>query len=98
MSAGSEDAGLISTVTNTILLAGLEKPENCTVWQQFVDRYRPLVMHYAQNRFGLGLHDAEDAAQNTLAAFAEAYQKGQYDRDKGRLRDRHPGHPLRESG
>ena len=74
------------TTTSTSLLKGLEEPENRTAWQQFVDRYRPLVMHYAQNRFGLGLHDAEEAAQNTLAAFAEAYQKDRYDREKGRLR------------
>ena len=74
------------TITSTSLLEALEKPENRTAWQQFVERYRPLVMHYAQNRFGLALHDADEAAQNTLAAFADAYQRGRYDREKGRLR------------
>ena len=81
-----DPARLSVTITSTILLEGLKQPENRTAWQQFVGRYRPLVVHYAQNRFGLGVHDAEEAAQNTLAAFADAYQKGRYDREKGRLR------------
>ena len=36
---------------------------------------------------GMGLHegDAEDAAQETMDAFVQAIQAGQYDRDKGRL-------------
>ncbi len=81
-----DQAPLSLTVTRTILLQGLASPGNRTVWHQFVDRYRPLIMRYAQKRFGLSLHDAEEAAQNTLAAFADAYRRGKYDREKGRLR------------
>ena len=86
MPAERDEVRLSLTITSTSLLQGLEKPENRTVWQQFVERYRPLIMHYAQNRFGLGLHDAEEATQATLMAFTEAYQRGRYDREKGRLR------------
>lgn len=86
MSAENEEVRFSTTVTCTSLLEGLKRAENRTVWQQFVDRYRPLVMNYAQNRFGLSPTDAEEAAQVSLMAFAEAYQNGRYDREKGRLR------------
>ena len=86
MSAGSEDAGLISTVTNTIFLERLRNPQDRTVWQQFVNRYRPMIMSYACNSFGLSGQNAEDAAQTILSTFCEVYQKGRYDREKGRLR------------
>jgi RNA polymerase sigma factor (sigma-70 family) len=71
--------------TSTNLLEGLKKAENRTVWQQFVDRYRPLIFKYAC-RLGLRDEDAEDAAQQALLAFCTAYRDGKYDREKGRLR------------
>ena len=86
MLAESEDVCSTLSVTRTSLLEGLERPENRTVWRQFVDRYRPPILRYAQNRFGLNSHDAEEAAQETLAVFADAYRQGRYDREKGRLR------------
>lgn len=82
---GQRDASL-TTVTSTYLLEGLRKAENRTVWQQFVDRYRPLIAAYAR-RLGLSDQDAEDAAQDTLMTFCSSYQKGKYQREKGRLRD-----------
>jgi RNA polymerase sigma-70 factor (ECF subfamily) len=81
-----ESIQLTVTVTSTNLLEGLKKPENRTVWQQFVGRYRPMIINYARNRFGLTLEDAEEAAQATLMAFATAYRQGGYERDRGRLR------------
>lgn len=75
----------LNTVTNTHLLDGLQDPANRTVWQSFVDRYRPMIERYA-HRLGLPHHDAADAAQQTLVAFCNAYQEGKYDRSKGRLR------------
>ncbi len=80
------DQQLLSTVTSTSLLRGLKEPENRTIWDQFVNRYRPMIVNYARNNFGLGAADAEDAAQETLNAFFEAYRKGAYDPQKGRLR------------
>jgi RNA polymerase sigma factor (sigma-70 family) len=75
-----------ATVTSTALLQALRCSENRTAWQNFTERYYPLVWRFAR-RLGLGPADAEDAAQETLLAFARAYQAGQYDRDKGRLHD-----------
>jgi RNA polymerase sigma-70 factor (ECF subfamily) len=75
----------LSTVTNTFLLEGLQNPDNQVVWQEFVDRYRPLLVKYAR-RLGLKEADAQDASQQTLIAFCTAYQQGKYDREKGRLR------------
>ncbi len=78
-------AAQLSTATNTYLLEGLKHPDNRTVWHQYVDRYRPMLVGYAR-RLGLG-DDAEDIAQQTLVRFSSAYRGGKYDRDRGRLRD-----------
>jgi len=75
-----------ATVTSESLLAGLASPDNRTVWQQFVERYRPPIVRFAVAAFGLSPEDAEDAAQLTLGAFAAAYREGQYDRGRARLR------------
>lgn len=75
----------LNTVTNTELLDGLRRAENRMVWQQFVQRYQPMIERYAV-RFGLSSADAQDAAQQTLIEFCAAYQAGKYDREQGRLR------------
>ncbi len=75
----------LTTVTSTHLLDGLKDSGNRTVWRHYVDRYRPLVVAYAC-RVGMDRADAEDIAQQSLVAFATAYQDGKYDRDRGRLR------------
>jgi RNA polymerase sigma-70 factor (ECF subfamily) len=76
---------VFQTATNTFLLEGLLDSENKTIWQQFVERYRPLLERYAA-RNGFGSSDAQDVAQLTLVAFCKAYQEGKYDREQGRLR------------
>lgn len=81
----AEQNSSFTTVTSSYLLEGLKSPENHTVWQQFVDRYQPLIVGYAR-RLGLGEQDAQDAAQQTLMAFCQAYQDGKYQRERGRLR------------
>lgn len=75
----------LTTITSTYLLNGLKDPANQAVWQQYVDRYRPLLLKYAR-RMGLRDDEAEDVAQQTLTAFSNAYREGKYDREKGRLR------------
>ncbi len=75
-----------NTVTNTKLLEGLRQAGNRTVWQSFVERYRPMIERYA-GRLGLRDADAQDAAQQTLITFCDAYQQGKYDRGRGRLRE-----------
>jgi RNA polymerase sigma-70 factor (ECF subfamily) len=83
-----EDAGglRLSTVTSTLLLEGLRTAHNQTIWQQYVDRYRPVLIAHAR-RVGVSAADAEDVAQESLAAFCQAYRAGKYEREKGRLRD-----------
>lgn len=75
----------LTTVTSTTMLNGLRDPANDGVWQQFVDRYRPLLVGYAR-KVGFSPDDAEDVAQETLAGFSAAYRDGKYQREKGRLR------------
>jgi RNA polymerase sigma-70 factor (ECF subfamily) len=75
----------LSSVTHTALLVGLRTSGNDEVWSEFYARYHPLLVAVGR-RCGLNEQDAQDAAQDSLLAFAEAYQKGSYDRAKGRLR------------
>jgi len=76
----------LATLTSTHLLEGLRDAGDGSTWQPFVGRYRPLIVEYAR-RVGAAAHDAEDIAQQSLAAFADAYRRGCYQRDRGRLRD-----------
>lgn len=71
-------------VTCTTLLEGLKDRENQTVWRNYVERYRPLIVRYAA-KLGVAGEDAEDVAQSTLLEFSTAYRAGLYDRDRGRL-------------
>ena len=75
----------VTTVTSASLLAGLKDPANQTVWQQYVDRYRPLILAFLAG-LGLARDDAEDVAQASLIAFSTGYLEGKYDPDRGRLR------------
>jgi DNA-directed RNA polymerase specialized sigma24 family protein len=72
--------------TNTYLLVGLKDSANERVWAEFCARYRPVLLSFAR-RLGLTEDDAQDAAQETLQAFADGYPPGQYARDKGGLRN-----------
>jgi RNA polymerase sigma-70 factor (ECF subfamily) len=74
----------IST-TNTDLLNGL-KANDDRVWSDFCQRYRPVVISFGRS-LGLSEQDAQDAAQDTLLKFVTAYRDGQYERDRGRLRN-----------
>ena len=76
---------MLTTITSTSLLEGLKDAENDEVWQDYVGRYRPLLVRYAA-RSGVTPDDAEDVAQATLHAFCVSYREGRYDRRKGRLR------------
>jgi RNA polymerase sigma factor (sigma-70 family) len=76
----------VLTRTSTILLEGLKDLSNDAAWQEFDARYRPLLISVGR-RLGLADADAEDAAQESIAAFLRDYQQGLYHRDRGRLRD-----------
>jgi len=75
-----------ATRTSTQLLKQLASAGNQRAWEEFVTRYRPMLVRYGR-RVGLSAADADDFAQNTLMAFAESYRNGRYDRSRGRLRD-----------
>lgn len=69
--------------TTSTLLSRLRDNDE-SAWSGFVERFRRPVIDFCRG-YGLPHHDAEDVAQDTLAAFAEAYRRGKYDRDRGRL-------------
>lgn len=77
---------LLQTRTSSTLLKGLNNPGNRSAWQEFDRRYRPLILEVAR-RLGLQIVDAEDAAQETMAAFLQAYRRKRFDPERGRLRD-----------
>ena len=71
-------------LTTATVLQKLRDFENRDAWDAFAERFRRPVVSFARG-MGLKEADAEDVAQETLIAFAEAYRRGQYDPSKGRL-------------
>lgn len=71
-------------ITTSTILHGLRDYENRVAWGRFIDRFRRPIVRFARNA-GLTDNDAEDVAQDALAAFAEAYRRGDYNAEKGRL-------------
>jgi RNA polymerase sigma-70 factor (ECF subfamily) len=71
-------------ITTSTVLANLRDFDNRPAWDRFVSRFRQPICRFACT-IGLGESEADDVAQETLAAFAESYRNGQYDRTKGRL-------------
>jgi RNA polymerase sigma-70 factor (ECF subfamily) len=71
-------------LTTATVLQNLRDFDNREAWSSFADRFRQPVVSFARS-MALSQADAEDAAQETLLAFAEAYRRGQYDPAKGRL-------------
>ena len=70
-------------VTTTTVLGDLRAGDDAA-WQKFVDRFRSPVYGFATS-MGLPHAEAEDATQETLNAFVSAIQRGDYNREKGRL-------------
>ncbi|MBL8878773.1 MAG: sigma-70 family RNA polymerase sigma factor [Phycisphaerales bacterium] len=71
-------------LTTTTILENLRDYENRGAWDRFAARFRRPIVRFAKG-MGLSQFDADDVAQETLIAFAEAFRKGQYHPDKGRL-------------
>ncbi|MCA9303582.1 MAG: sigma-70 family RNA polymerase sigma factor [Phycisphaerales bacterium] len=69
--------------TTTIMLERLRESEDFA-WTQFTDRFRLPLIRFAQN-CGLSSTEAEDATQDAMMKFVEAYRAGRYDRSRGRL-------------
>ncbi len=70
--------------TTTALLNGLHDPANLQAWKDLDQRCRPIMLAVAR-KIGFGEGEAEDLVQTTMTAFVEAYRKGQYNRERGRL-------------
>jgi RNA polymerase sigma-70 factor (ECF subfamily) len=71
-------------ITTASVLANLRDYENRDAWSSFADRFRQPVVSFART-MGLAPMDAEDVAQETLLAFAQAFREERYDPAKGRL-------------
>jgi len=71
------------TTTSTVL-RDLRDYEHRAAWDRFASRFRRPIVSFACS-LGLSSVDAEDVAQESLIAFAEAFRRGQYNREKGRL-------------
>lgn len=71
-------------VTTSTIIDRLRGGEDQAAWNGFVERFRRPVISFAH---GLGLNEtqAEDAAQETLIAFAVQLRQGAYERNRGRL-------------
>jgi RNA polymerase sigma-70 factor, ECF subfamily len=82
MTAG-EDPRVDWQTTSTILQR-LHDHRDRSMWQRVDDRFRRPIIAFAR-RLGLSESDADDAAQETIVAFIEAYQAGNYQRQRGRL-------------
>lgn len=70
--------------TDPELLARLKDPSDQRSWHRFVELYRPALLGFA-HRKGLQASDAEDLAQEVLAAVAVAVGSWRPDRDRGRF-------------
>lgn len=71
-------------VTTATVLQKLRDFDNHAAWDSFADRFRTPVISFARG-MGLKSNDAEDVAQETLLAFAQAYRDGKFDPARGRL-------------
>lgn len=74
----------VEWTTTSTLLRDLRDFQNQDAWNHFAARFRRPLVSFAR-RLGLNDIDAEDAAQETLVAFATGFRGGGYDREKGRL-------------
>lgn len=71
--------------TTTVLLTQLRDADDHRAWNEFHQRYMPIILGVAR-QLGLDEHDAADVAQDTLSRFVVEYRLGRYDRQRGRLR------------
>lgn len=70
--------------TTTVLLNSLRRDGDERAWEEFVGRYRPVLVGFGV-KLGLSEEDAADAAQQTLAEFVREFRADRYERGRGRL-------------
>jgi RNA polymerase sigma-70 factor (ECF subfamily) len=72
--------------TRASLIVRLKDRDDLEAWSEFVEIYRPVIYRFAVCK-GLQHADAEDLAQQVLAAVASAVEHWQPDEARGRFRD-----------
>lgn len=72
--------------TRVSLIARLSDASDAAAWNEFVNVYLPLLYRLARSK-GLQHADAEELAQEVLAAVSRAIHRWDPDTDRGRFRD-----------
>lgn len=70
--------GSAQRTSATLLHSLTMDPGDESAWGRFVQRYRPMILHWCQ-RLGVDEHDAADIAQNVLTRLTRAMEQFQYD-------------------
>jgi RNA polymerase sigma factor (sigma-70 family) len=71
-------------VTTSTILSRMKQMDDRSIWDRFHGRFRRPLLAFAR-KCGLPESESEDAVQEILTAFLEAYKAGKYDRERGRL-------------
>jgi RNA polymerase sigma factor (sigma-70 family) len=70
--------------TRPSLLIRVRDPADDAAWREFVEIYRPVILRLAQQK-GMQAADAEDVAQEVLAAVAKAIADREHDPKRARF-------------
>lgn len=76
---------MLPLATTTELLERLAATSDDDAWRLLDGRMRPVLLSVVR-KLGLSADEADEVVQQTLAEVFEGYAKGQYQRDRGRLR------------
>jgi len=71
--------------TRASLLIRVRDPADQAAWHEFVEIYRPLILRLARQK-GMQEADAEDVAQQVLAAVAQAVEQWEHDPKRAKFR------------
>jgi RNA polymerase sigma factor (sigma-70 family) len=71
--------------TRASLLIRVRDPADQAAWHEFVEIYRPLILRLARQK-GMQEADAEDVAQQVLAAVAQAVEQRGHDPQRAKFR------------
>ncbi|GAB5558944.1 MAG: hypothetical protein SynsKO_05910 [Synoicihabitans sp.] len=71
--------------TDNTLLERLASLDDQSAWQEFFERYWPLVINYAMG-VGLKRAQAEEVLQETMVVLMRVMPRFKYDRERGRFR------------
>src|SRR4051794_29525034 len=71
--------------TRPSLLIRVRDPADQVAWLEFVEIYRPVILRLARQK-GMQEADAEDVAQDVLAAVAKAIEQREHDPKRAKFR------------